>query len=110
AAVYDGIALPLGALIDEAAGLAVGLRPFAGTQHLHRGADGLHDRSAGVRIDVVHVDAVVGAAVGDGGEALEGFVGRVPLILQQRRIGLVPGRRRRAQGRASPRRRAVVDR
>src|SRR3546814_1393777 len=62
-AVDDRMALSLGALIDEAAGLAVRLCALAGAQQLHRRADGRHDGSPGGRVHIIHDDAVIGRTV-----------------------------------------------
>src|SRR6185312_681146 len=43
----DGIARALGGLVAEASGMAMRLGALARPQHLHRGADGLHDRPSG---------------------------------------------------------------
>src|SRR3546814_18686171 len=62
-AVDDRMALSLGALIDEAAGLAVRLCALAGAQQLHRRADGRHAGSPGGRVHIIHDAAVIGRTV-----------------------------------------------
>ena len=109
-AVDDGIAFTLGHLVNGAAGVAVGARLLARAQHLHGGADGLHHRPAGLRIDVVHQDAVERRAVGRLGVFGQRLVGRRPFVFQERRIGLVPVAAGRLQPGRAPRQRGVVDR
>src|SRR5690606_26906746 len=89
-AIDDGITFTLGALVNNAAGVTVGLGVLARAQHLHAGTDGGHDRTAGQRVDVVHDDAIKGAAVRNLGVGRQGFVGRLPLVLEQGRVRFLP--------------------
>ena len=78
------------------------LGALAGTQHLHAGTNGLHDRAASDRIDVIHHHAIEGRALGGLGKARQRFIGRRPFVFEQRRITLRPITGRRTQTRIAP--------
>ncbi len=108
-AVDDRVAFALRALIDEAAGMAMSLGPFARPQELYARADRLHHRAAGHRIDVLHHHAVVGRTLGRVREFGQPFVGRLPFVFHQRRVGLRPGASRGQQTRRRIRLGGIVD-
>src|SRR3546814_15324163 len=87
-AVDDRMALSLGALIDEAAGLAVRLCALAGAQQLHRRADGRHDGSPGGTVHIIHDDAFIWPTVRCLRLPDARFIVWSPPIFEDRRIGL----------------------
>ena len=102
------MALALGNLVDEAAGVAMRLARKPRGQQLHAGAEGRHDVTASQRIGVVHQQAIERAALGYLGVALKRLVCRPPLILEQRRVVLIPLDVVRPQADPAPERHRVI--
>src|SRR3546814_7381484 len=61
---------------------------FAGPQHLHGRTKRLHHRPAAFRVDVIHMNAVEGRAVGHACISLQRLVCLQPFISQEWRISL----------------------